>query len=229
HAEKLQEIVMAAEDQRSLFDANRERHSDAISDVFFEARRPAEPLGRMNDLREAVSARVEPCPDLSAGCHVFGDGDDARNMRIAAGWKWPPDQPYGLRQPMAEQAHARLQDLADIDDRVSVGEPLAETVADRRRKFGPGLIRKQRAKAQISERRTVIIVRAKVARGWKRSHCTPLESLCLRLFSFSEREQLDNSRAEPDQGSERRLWHGLHLRVPAIHRFHEVQEVLQPP
>src|SRR6267378_58461 len=64
-AEQLDEVAGAAEDQRPVLDMDGERHADAASDIFLEAGRSGEPLGRMDDLRERGPAGVEPRPDLA--------------------------------------------------------------------------------------------------------------------------------------------------------------------
>src|SRR5262249_40142947 len=108
-----------------------ERHADAITDVFLEPGRSGEALGRMDDLREAVAARVEPRPDLAARSHILGHGDDARNFCVASRWKRAANQPYCLREPPAGLAQPRLQHFAGVDRGAAAGEALAEAATDR--------------------------------------------------------------------------------------------------
>src|SRR5262245_22656477 len=92
-AAELHEIVRGTEDKGSRFDMDRERHADAKADVLLEPGRTREALRRMDDLRKAAPARIEPRPVLPVRRHVFGDGDDARNMRIARERQRAADQP----------------------------------------------------------------------------------------------------------------------------------------
>jgi hypothetical protein len=51
-------VTRAPEDERAVHDVNSESHADAASDVFLEPGRAAEPLGRVNHLREVPAARI---------------------------------------------------------------------------------------------------------------------------------------------------------------------------
>src|SRR5262249_45419865 len=114
----------------------------------------------MDDLRKALSARVEARPDLTAGGHVFRHRHDACDMygwdacapelRVARQWQRTADETRGLGEPPARPARPRFQDLAGIADRLPAGEALAEAAADRERQGGPGLFRHQRTEAVIA-------------------------------------------------------------------------------
>src|SRR5262245_3772424 len=160
-AEQLEEIVLAAEDQRAFAGIDGERHADAPADIFLEAGRAGEPLGGMDHLREALAARIEPRPDLAA--HPLRDRHQAggmgareaaaRTVSIAGQRQWAADQTCGLGEPPAGAAHPGVQDLAGVDHRASAHEPLAEAAADRERQRGPVLVGHQRAEAHIAQLR----------------------------------------------------------------------------
>src|SRR5262245_13256021 len=105
----------------------------------------------MDHLREAAAAAVESCPDLATDGAVLGDRDNRRHMAVARERQRRPDQPHRLRQPPADAAHRGLQHLAGVDRAFTVGEALAETLADREWQRGPALFRQQRAEARIAD------------------------------------------------------------------------------
>src|SRR5262245_23031646 len=153
-AEELEEIVLAAEDQRAFAGIDPERHADAIADIFLETGRTGEALGRMDDLREALGAGVKSRPDVAA--HPFRHGHDAgdpdvRGMGIARDRQRSADETRGLRQQPAGPAHPGVEDFARVDHGASTGEALAEAAADRERQRGPVLVAHQRAEADIAQ------------------------------------------------------------------------------
>src|SRR5215475_10209202 len=97
----------------------------------------------MDDLRKALSSRIEARPDLTAAGHVFRYCHDACDMHdrgagasalnVARQRQRTADEARGLGEPPARPAHPRFQDLAGIDDRLPAGEALAEAAADRER------------------------------------------------------------------------------------------------
>ena len=90
------EVAVAAEHQRAVPDRDRQRHADAVADIFLEPGPAGEPLGGMDHLRKAVAARVETGPDLAAGRGILGHGHDDRHPGIARGRQRPADQARGL-------------------------------------------------------------------------------------------------------------------------------------
>src|ERR1041384_8173392 len=84
-AEHAKEIAVATEHQRAGPGMDRHRHAEPITEILLDAGRAAEALRRVDDLWKAVAAGAEPGPDLPAGRHVLGDGDDHRHMGIRRG------------------------------------------------------------------------------------------------------------------------------------------------
>ena len=131
-AEQLQEIALAAEDQRavarmtvSVMPTPRPTYSSSPVG-------PAKRLEEWMTCGKPLAARVEPRPDLAAAGHVLGDGHDARHMAhraSAAAGRRSAAAACASHQPGA--AHPRFEDFAGIDDGAAAGEALAEAAADR--------------------------------------------------------------------------------------------------
>src|SRR4029079_4693210 len=71
----LQKIAGRPESERPLLDADPQGHADAAADILLEARRAAEALGRVDRLRKASGASVDPQTALAAEAGVLGDED----------------------------------------------------------------------------------------------------------------------------------------------------------
>src|SRR5262245_66141778 len=101
----------------------------------------------MDDLRKALSARIEARPDLTAGGHVFrhchyacdmyGWDACAPELRVARQRQRTADETRDLGEPPARPARPRFQDFAGIDNRLPGGAAAAETGAAGRRPGGP--------------------------------------------------------------------------------------------
>src|SRR5262249_36100771 len=141
--EQLEEIFLAAEDQRAFAGMDRQRHAHAAADIFFEAGRTGEALARMDGLWKALSSRIEARPDLTAAghvfcyrhdaCHVHDRGAGTSALNVARQRKRTADEAGGLGEPPASPAHPRFQNLAGVDDRLPSRDALAEAAADRER------------------------------------------------------------------------------------------------
>src|SRR5262245_38170974 len=107
----------------------------------------------MDHLRKAALAGIEPRPGLAAARAIFGDGDDARNVRVARGGERRADQARRLCKEPAAARHPGLQNFAAIDHAARAGEALAEAAANRWRERRPILRTHQRAKPEISDLR----------------------------------------------------------------------------
>src|ERR1700744_3981978 len=127
---ELKEIAGTAELQRLPDDVDPQRHRHAVADIFLEAGRPREAFRRMDHLRKVAVARIDPRPDLSAGCGILGDADNGGKVCIRADWQGSTDQPRQLSEPPAEAAEFDLIDLADINDGLAVGKTGGETAPD---------------------------------------------------------------------------------------------------
>src|SRR5256884_9638415 len=67
----LQGIADAAKHQGFVLDRYKQRHADAVADIFFEPGRPGETFRRVNDLRKTVAARADAGPDLAAARRIL--------------------------------------------------------------------------------------------------------------------------------------------------------------
>src|SRR5262249_61187442 len=64
--EQLEEIALAAEDQRAFAGMDRQRNAAAAADIFFWDGRPGETVAGMDGRRIHLSCRIPSCPDPTA-------------------------------------------------------------------------------------------------------------------------------------------------------------------
>src|SRR5258708_3137914 len=147
----LQGVTDAAKYQRFVLDRDAQRHADAAADIFLEPGWALETFCGVNYLRKSVAARADAGPDLAAARGILGHRDHHRDAGLGTGRQRSADQTRQLRQPKAQGRKARLLDLADIDDGLTVGETLGEAPPDRQRQAAPLLVGQQVVKAAIVE------------------------------------------------------------------------------
>src|SRR5580700_9741449 len=90
-AEDFKEITFTAKHQRAVAHADTKRHAKTVPKIFFDAGRPGEAFGGMDDLRKSAAPGIEPRPNLASGRHVLGNGHHARHSRVARRRQGPAD------------------------------------------------------------------------------------------------------------------------------------------
>src|SRR5277367_1623842 len=98
--------------------------------MFFEACCAGETFGGVNDLREAVLACVNACPDLASTAHIFRDRHDGGNMRITPTRQRASDEARELCGDPACQCELGCDDFSRIDDRRAARDAFGEAMTD---------------------------------------------------------------------------------------------------
>ena len=85
-----EEIMVAEEMERAVFDLDPERDAEAAADMLLEPGRPGEALAAVDDLREAAAAAIDPSPDLAAAGRILGDATIAGRSASRDSGSGPP-------------------------------------------------------------------------------------------------------------------------------------------
>jgi len=128
-------IAVTVKDERFIFDGKGERHTDAVTDIFFQSGRAAKLFATLDNLRKPASfslraPTIMTAPELTITTHIFCHCDNGVGVGIIPVQRqWRADEAETIGEETACHIHVGFDNIATINGAISAFDAFGKTGA----------------------------------------------------------------------------------------------------